>query len=895
MNVVRPFVQVALLALPLVAQKSAANEAGFVQTDNVQHLVAADRWLTEDGGLARNGASRARPLVRRPQLAWRIEPERLIGTPRVWGDFVVLGVEAGERRRRIEVRSLSDGSLLGKREVSSTKEIEFTIWNGEILWSYQDDSIERLRFGERGVSLVKRQRLGGDVSGLVHAGKHVYLRMNGTLQCLNARSLKPTWDSKRATHSAITVAGDLVYAIQSDGHTYKVVALDAGTGALVDSSAPFRTRRNVRDGAKVQVAGDHVVVRLGEGNAITSYVAPFALDVLELNRPFRRKPPTPSASTAPHALDHDLQIAGSTLPDGPHLLALKPGTGEGMKLDTCDLHLRLARRPPTLARGAIYFGGCAVETTDFHMLWRVEKVDGRELPASRAIPVGRTLLFYDESQLVALRESSPANPVAADLGKALQAGERTRVEPLVDAALKALDPDLAEDLLERSRALGSDDKWAKQIERRIKAMRRKRMNPKPTRVAKVHEGAAQALAATFDEVVTDVATWSKDRTPLEHRSALRYLLELRPEHPGALDQVRSMLPAGVQASEPFLAIDWLDYVGAAERTKVDVLEASKQDLGRDDLDARTRESKRLLLEWRDRWRKDLKALRTERLLMFTPLTQPGSSAKAMATGELVCDLLESMFAERPKQRTADRPMVVFVYPDRDEYLAESAKAGHPSVGWTAGYYTWQEQPPKSRLFVPSDDTGFQSVLPTLAHELTHHWLMDRCEAYKPNVRGIMFGPRGFWIVEGFASFIGQYEFDFERREARLSKAGQLDDADLVASVDARLLLPWDRLVQTSGAQFQMLKQSERQLDVGSRTRLGRGYQIRGVNLFYAQSAMLARYLYEADGGKHRQALLDYVVAFYQGHADELDFAKAFGVSADQLGPKVLAFARTLVE
>ena len=102
-------------------------------------------------------------------------------------------------------------------------------------------------------------------------------------------------------------------------------------------------------------------------------------------------------------------------------------------------------------------------------------------------------------------------------------------------------------------------------------------------------------------------------------------------------------------------------------------------------------------------------------------------------------------------------------------------------------------------------------------------------------------------------------------------------------------------MKVSGRQFQGLTQSAQQLDIGSRTRLGRGYQVRAVNLFYAQAAMLTRYLYEAEGGKYREALLDFVVAFYKGHANELDFDKAFGVSAKELGPKVVAYARSLIE
>ncbi|HZN37670.1 MAG TPA: hypothetical protein VFD82_02645 [Planctomycetota bacterium] len=67
-----------------------------------------------------------------------------------------------------------------------------------------------------------------------------------------------------------------------------------------------------------------------------------------------------------------------------------------------------------------------------------------------------------------------------------------------------------------------------------------------------------------------------------------------------------------------------------------------------------------------------------------------------------------------------------------------------------------------------------------------------------------------------------------------------------------------------------------------------------MSLFYAQSAMLCRYLYDAENGAHRKALLEFVIAWYSGKDDKLDFAAAFGVSAKELAPKVIEYARTLL-
>ena len=80
----------------------------------------------------------------------------------------------------------------------------------------------------------------------------------------------------------------------------------------------------------------------------------------------------------------------------------------------------------------------------------------------------------------------------------------------------------------------------------------------------------------------------------------------------------------------------------------------------------------------------------------------------------------------------------------------------------------------------------------------------------------------------------------------------------------------------------------------SSVHLGQRFKTRGISLFYAQAAMLTRYLYDAEEGRHRGKLLEFVAAYYTGKTDQLDFAKAFGVTAKELGPKVVEYSRALV-
>ncbi len=290
---------------------------------------------------------------------------------------------------------------------------------------------------------------------------------------------------------------------------------------------------------------------------------------------------------------------------------------------------------------------------------------------------------------------------------------------------------------------------------------------------------------------------------------------------------------------------------------------------------------------------DGQALSSDRLLLFSSVAEPGSLAKALSAGEVVCDTHEALFADLPAVRTDPRPMLVFLYSDKAEYERENAKAKFHHLQWTAGFYSdaVNELVPKSRMYVPADDAGFAGVLPTLAHELTHQWLMDRCRAFVPAKGSVRMGPRAFWIVEGFASLMEQFEYDLPGRAARLG-GGDLDRVDLVASARPEQLLDWEWLAKASRREFgDLLEHAGTAIGIPSSRRRGTGYQTLPIDLFYAQLAMLCRYLYEAEGGRYRRQLLEYVSAYYRGALDQLDFAKAFGRSAKAMGPGVAEFAK----
>jgi hypothetical protein len=256
----------------------------------------------------------------------------------------------------------------------------------------------------------------------------------------------------------------------------------------------------------------------------------------------------------------------------------------------------------------------------------------------------------------------------------------------------------------------------------------------------------------------------------------------------------------------------------------------------------------------------------------------------------VADLLGSLFRDYPKRRQKFEPLRVFLYGSRDEYkqqsLAARPKEDPGFLERTAGHYSPDEG--ISRLFWSTSRDAEQRTVSTAVHELTHHWLADANPAYS-RAEGRR-NPRcpGFWIVEGFATFLqeGVYDLDdgswnlFDRRAASL---------DTVASLaGSERLIPWTMLYEGTGVTFWALSKKE---DITVRRRWHLGAEILSTTqLWYEQSAATCQFLYHADGGKHRKALIDYVVNHYTDNRKRMSMQAAFGMTPEELGRRVQQFA-----
>ena len=137
----------------------------------------------------------------------------------------------------------------------------------------------------------------------------------------------------------------------------------------------------------------------------------------------------------------------------------------------------------------------------------------------------------------------------------------------------------------------------------------------------------------------------------------------------------------------------------------------------------------------------------------------------------------------------------------------------------------------------------------------------------------------------------QFRFDLARR-SWATDGGRADRIDTVANLAAGQLLPWDFVLRADGKEFDGLpRQPDPGLRVLPSNRLGIHRVHSRSSLFYDQAATVCHYLFHAEAGRQRRALLDYVIAYYTGAVPALDIERAFGVDCEGLGRATVAWAK----
>lgn len=917
----------------------------------------AGTWSTRGGGPARSGATLTRPVREAPEVAWREDAGAAIeGEPLVWGDLVVLAVQKSSEQHALQARDLATGKRVAPDfPVKSPLTLEPSLWGDVVVCRTDPTEIKAVRLGSGRMVQVWTHRFDSTPGPPLLVEDAIYVATSNSLHkfTLRGRKQQALWTVPGSFRGDVVLGPRGLHVVRIDSYGQLELAhIDPETGRSARNDRLWgRWNGSGQDvelallpaGAFARFRSPLLGIR-GVVDAHITGVDPRASTPLPIAL---RMTSVPACAVAGWIAKADVGEKASEPVLAYHEDA---GKGDPGVLATSANFPRLVadQQPVSVAGSVAYVDALAVDLPSRRILWRLEGVR----PTARPVPARETVLYVDgERSLVAARARTArrAEPTLAAAEKqagrlvlrdgSIETGEfevdtagrrvlraaKTRAEEwaladvllLEDSAERVLlagDPLRAIDLLAR----------AEQAGRYLDLARRARQTGAPDQLERfvdlaADHGAAdkelQPLRAVLEAGKLKARASAADIAALESEAGLvarlpaesiwrrvptlaaanaaldtlflRGVLARDPGHAGALEKVRELLPERLRPSGSMPVLDALALIDAARRTRIEIIAPPAPGAAKVSFEEREIASRQPF------WRQDLFGIRSDNLLIVTPVRELGTLARCLVLGELVCATLGGFFPEGTVARDARNPMVIELTATQEEYL-QRASGGHEDSGlsWTAGHYDMQKN--VTRFFLPRGDAELQSVLQTAAHELTHHWLRMRCPAWPfRSVSGTddVLQP-GYWIVEGFASFVEEFAFDLER--GTWSPGGNASlRLDAVANMPDGFQLPWKDVFAVSHAQFASISK-EGLVQVPSSIYLGQGLQVTTRHSFYAQAAATVRYLYEARDGALRAKLFEYLKAYYTGDGAELDLSAQLGIEADELGTAIRQHARAIV-
>jgi hypothetical protein len=458
---------------------------------------------------------------------------------------------------------------------------------------------------------------------------------------------------------------------------------------------------------------------------------------------------------------------------------------------------------------------------------------------------------------------------------------------LADEARRTNDASLLGRVLGEAVTRGSDEKVVGRVQQKLEELAKRPLSVSSKQVERVleNERRLEDLPVTLLWMRAQAA---RDGVPRRlHLTLLERVLQCDPAHEGAAAAVRELLPPSVGLDGDFAPLEWVEFLRVRQHLPVRLMRTAGEAAPGSEV------AREMLKVAGERWRPDLVAFESDHLLILTPLARPGAVARCLSIGELVCAALGEIFSDAGQARASEDKLVLYLYETREEYQRHNATGQADkdlSLEWSAGHYDYDEN--VSRIFVPDEDLGgFESVVSTYAHELTHHWLRMQCPLFTAEeARLLRADLSGYWIVEGFASLVEEFQFDLERRtwEARNPRSTRLDT---IGNASQAQLLDWGTFFRLSQRGFHGTRFSGPST-ISSSWHVGRRRQLNGRQTYYHQAAATCQFLFHADDGFFRGRLLAYLASFYTADEDGVDVERRFGMKPEELGRRVREFART---
>jgi len=429
---------------------------------------------------------------------------------------------------------------------------------------------------------------------------------------------------------------------------------------------------------------------------------------------------------------------------------------------------------------------------------------------------------------------------------------------LVKQALAARSAEVARRLFDRALEDGIEGRDRDVLGRRVRKLEAK---PKPPRAKKLAAvlAAERALEAQWAGFLVVRARAHEGTVGL---LILREALRSDPGHAGA----NKMLEAAVPDPAPFKSRDaWLDWSALVKPLGFRLVAAEHRELKKAQY----------------RWRPDLFGIASSRILLLTPVRDPKVLFDCAIRAEATVRFLEEALKTDTPRKRPQGPLLLYLYGNRQNFEERVGYKGSFSVPpwnqWLYGRYS--EKDDVTRLIGPAvGDKSPVSFEFVVGHEVTQHWLHARCPRFSSKETWDAHDAPGVWVRYGFPVMLGNAALD--KTNARFDMASR--DAMYLKTVRVALrqrgTAAWVRYFPLNVGDLVTI--SNKDPDAHNSAKLRKGV------FFALQGAAACHYLYNADGGKHRTALFDYLSDHFAGRADKLEVKTRFGMSPTQLGRMV---------
>ncbi len=499
--------------------------------------------------------------------------------------------------------------------------------------------------------------------------------------------------------------------------------------------------------------------------------------------------------------------------------------------------------------------------------------------------------IYDLAEVLIIEDGSGKVVMAPSLSSFAIGSARLDIMDKADSycslaskAIRAKDVAMARRFIDVASNLGAEEKTLSRVRKKLDVLEEKKALKNATMSAQIAAAEASKIAA-IDERLWDRIKNLPDTIPRRFKvKRLRRLFRKYPGHRGGRDLVNTWLPKRLQVGDLKDPASWLDFVVAADQIEIEIVDAPSED------EKESTWEERQVGYHQHRWRKDIIGVRSKRLLVLTPLKNPAQVARCLALGETLCTALEKIFEQGEKKRTEALPLVIYLFPTQKSFVEYGAKRGMRGLDKLLGFYSPSER--LTRLFFPDSEEQLETLRGTFIHELTHHWIWERCPLFSLRDSQRSTAPlRGAWIIEGFAEMMREFLYDPENRTFT-SDNPRAHTLDVVGHADSSQLFPWKTLLDmTHGVLVNLPRKARPKLSVKLRWVVGGSALQDPTLVFYSQAGALCHFLWRAEGGRFRSELLNFVALFYQGKSASWSSEKALGMSPEELGKRVMRFAR----